>query len=251
MASTKVVADIPEALAPTKLFLEITEVGQTAGNVAGYTVTETDDWLYEITVPEACVGNYRVIAKNVSDTVVGVGYVYLEDTTLTYRVTSELEGIVDPEETTDLLTDIYNRVLKLGNSATMNPRPVMSGRLQTLIRGDSYLIENETSLDWNKTPVPGFVLEATTARFGMKNISTGECYVYDGQSVTLLEVEGEDDQWLVQIEFTETESLDWVIGNYSWSLDLVHDGVSTTIDRSSNYRGYTKIIDKETIGCII
>jgi hypothetical protein len=248
MASTKVVADIPEALAPTKLFLEITEVGQTAGNVAGYTVTEVDDWLYEITVPEECEGFYRIIAKNASDTVIGIGYVFLEDTALTYRVTSELEGSV---EDTALLTNIYNRVLKLGNTATMNPRPVMSGRLQTLIRGDSYLIANQTSLDWNKSPVPGFILGATTARFGMKNVSTGECYVYDGQSVTLLEVEGEDDQWLVQIEFTEAESLDWVVGNYSWALDLVHDGVSTTIDRSSNYRGYTKVIDKETIGCVI
>jgi hypothetical protein len=148
---------------------------------------------------------------------------------------------------TELLNDIYNRVLKLGNTATMNSRPVMSGRLQTLIRGDSYLIANETSLDWNKTPVPGFVLEDTTARFGMKNVSTGETYIYDGQSVTLLEVEGEDDQWLVQIEFTEVDSLSWVTGDYSWALDLVHDGVSITIDRSTNYRGETKVIDKETI----
>jgi len=247
MANTKIVADIPEALAPTKLFLDTTEIGQTPANVAGYTVTEVDDWLYEITVPEACDGFYRVTALNASDAVVGIGYVYVENTDLTYRVTTEL----DTTENIALLQNIYNRVLKLGNTATMNPRPVMSGRLQTLIRGDSYLIANETSLDWNKTPIPGFVLAATTARFGMKNIDTGDCYVYDNQSVTLLEVSGEDDVWLVQIEFNEVASLEWVVGNYSWALDLVHDGVSTTIDRSSNYRGYTKVVDKETIGCVI
>jgi hypothetical protein len=232
MANTIVELDIPDALAPDAVFLEKTHPSQEDPDGGGYTPTNPSDWLYRITVPEALVGVYRVLASQSGNTV-GSGYVFVQDDEETYRASS------DYTMTNNQLEAIYNKLLSMGVITVLQAQPVMAGRLESIVIGDSYLVENDNTLKWTTAPIPGFNLANTIARFGLRNTRTGLCLVVESAEIALV-----DDKWLIQIEITAEETRTLTPGAYGWSLDLLHEDSEITIDRSSRYRITTSVFEK-------
>ncbi len=79
MASTIIQFDLPEELLPVLAILAAAETGLVAPDAAGYIVDSgASAWQYSITVPEACVGIYRINVWDGDGITVGQGWVWIE-----------------------------------------------------------------------------------------------------------------------------------------------------------------------------
>lgn len=85
MPNTTVRMDIVDDALPTSVIMEAAETGLVAPNAAGYSLSSVGEWEWEFTVPEACVGVYRVYATDGDGVTVSQGYVWIAaDDTGTY-----------------------------------------------------------------------------------------------------------------------------------------------------------------------
>ena len=100
MANTIVQIDVPETLLPARALLFPAEAGLVAANPLGYTVLAgAESWQYTITVPEACVGIYRVEVRDGDGVTVALGWVWIvADNTSTYVAEGSLARLITQRE---------------------------------------------------------------------------------------------------------------------------------------------------------
>ena len=100
MANTIVQIDVPETLLPALALLTPAEAGLVAANPLGYTVLAgAESWQFTITVPEACVGFYRLEVRDSGGVTVAIGWVWIEaDDTSTYVAEGSLARLVTQRE---------------------------------------------------------------------------------------------------------------------------------------------------------
>lgn len=94
MASTVLLIDAIEEMAPVLLKLSATTGATGTPNPAGYSLTATSEaWSYTATVPEALIGIFRAVAEDTDGLTVGVGYIWIvADDVGPYIVAADMAG---------------------------------------------------------------------------------------------------------------------------------------------------------------
>lgn len=95
MANSVIHIPIVDDVDPVLARLHVTSAGQVAAAQEGYVISATSDsWWWEVTIPEACVGIYRITIENSDGATVSLLYVWVEaDDTSTYIASGDIASL--------------------------------------------------------------------------------------------------------------------------------------------------------------
>jgi hypothetical protein len=261
MASTVIQADIAEDWAPILGKLFITEVGQVAPDSNGYSLTLDANigGKYTFTVPEACVGIYRVELSNDVGAYVGQGWVWIEaDDTNTYVASNDFVSVHTYKLLNEVDTNVDEILVDTGTTipatlatidsctsvigsgtVTINAPVADDGGLLYLVIGDDYLAANGRALEWTFDEIAGITASAVSS-FGLKNPNDATDLADFTGTVTDLG----SGTFKASVEINDPDLVDLAPGYYDWSLSVVEGGTKITIAQNLQDKTRVQLLEK-------
>lgn len=248
MANTNIQIDLPEEMNPVLAFLTPAEPGLVAPDPAGYAISVGSlQWQYSITVPEPCVGIYRVTAVDGDGITVGLGWVWIEtNDTQTYVSDRSFVSVASYRDRS-ILVDIQAQTDLIGSGTVFTSPPVTeTGQLDAIVIGDDYNKANNRSFKWTFDAIPGFNIGVCTGKFGAKHSSNPSAYSFlvTAPAGDITDLGG--GRWQVEFEIDHTKTDELPQAFYDWSVEITEDGEEITIAKSRDTRDRVRLVHKQT-----